>query len=257
MSFNRVGARENKASSEITGYTIIFGLVIVSIGISLVGGVPLLMDSADAELSENIERTFVSFSKDVDEIFYGVAETREMSTKLRRGSINIGKKTARTVVTVGGTEVRNTTSVVVRYVRDGGGVKYERGAVFRFEGDEAANIRSPEWLVDTDLVYIPSPRVVGSDFIVGNTVILEAQGAPGTFVERIPESDTATVTVEINSNSSEAWVRYFEDIEDNHPSVVNSISGNPSANEAEIQFNIDNTRRFAYVEKPVKVTIDE
>ena len=242
-------------SAEITGYTIIFGLVITSIGITLVGGVPLLIDSADAELSDDIRRGLVSFDAGTEDVFHEEAVQREESLKLRRGTVDLGKKTTRFVLTIDGTEVRNRTSSVLRYTEGTGSSRYERGAVFEMGQNGVAMVEGPGWMIEDDYVYIKSPKTIGSGSLSGGTVRMEARQAPGGFVKQVAEGDTATVKLGVTSNTSEAWLRYFEDIDDEYPAVVDGVSGTPSDNRAEINFEIDGTREFYYVEKPISVRI--
>lgn len=240
---------DKEASSEITGYSMIFGTVIVSISITLLAGVPILQDDTESELADNIERDLAVLRLDAEDILRGKASLRTVPMEVGGGSVVVKSNVSRYTVSVDGSEVSNTTASTVKYSLDGEGILYERGAVFRRASGGVSMLREPSWAVSDEAVVITSPRTFGSLRSTGGPVSLVLESRPGVSVHSVRADEAATVGIEVVSRSSEGWGRYFEEL--NQTDTVTDVSHTPPT--AEIEMEIDTGQSFVYVERPISV----
>jgi hypothetical protein len=243
-----------RGSAEITGYSIIFGTVILSLSISLVAGVPLLKDDAEAKLLEDVESDFVSLDAEVDELLRNKASNREVSVNTGAGVLT-AEPGGYVSVKIDGAEVRNKTSSRLSYAVGGStNVVYSRGSVFR--GSEgSAMVSEPLWMIEDSLVAVVLPIVSGSESFSASTATIVAEREPGYAAERVHEGEAATVEIEVGSPESGAWSRFFEGIEDEYPSMTTDTTHSPSQETAGIEFDIGPDDRFGYTEKPVSLEV--
>jgi len=249
---------DSKGMSEVVGYTMIFGLVITSISVAVLGGMPTLMDNGEKEVLENAERGFVMIQAETEELFKKGIPRRSRSISLGGGSMSVGYQNSTINLEVGGSVARNTTLSHITYAVSGTEIVYEGGSIIRNANSEdvVAIKNRPGWEINENLVWIPVPDISGGDSVSGDGgAQVSFDMTPGSFVETVPEDATETVSITVESRNSPAWLKYFEKLARESPGTVVGVN-TPSTNTAEVEMDIDPGQRFVYVEKPISVRLD-
>lgn len=250
----------NMGVSEVVGYTTIFGLVLSTMTVALLGGVPTIVDKADTEIGNSVNRGFVTLDHKIDDVFLKDIPLESHSLNIGGGTINTGKDESGLVLSMGGSVTRRTNISHITYQGEREDVMYDSGAVFKklIIGSGTEMSRGPGWEVSSDLVVVRVPDVSGGDSVAvsdGQAVDIEISKVPGSLVKTVPKGDTEVVQLSVTSRNSEIWLRYFERLQDENPSTVTGVS-TVSSNTVSIELDIDSGQKFIYVEKPISVGID-
>lgn len=250
--------RNETAVSEIVGYIIILGIIFLVFGLIFFNATSLFSDTEETERLENAQRGFTVLQSNVDEVVFSEAPRRTTKVRLGGGSVAVGNERTRTILEVGGDEVRNRTLSPVVYTLDDEGVTYENGAVFRRSVGGTAMASEPGWIIRDDMVSIPSVRTFGGGSVGGGgTASLRTESAGEAFVERVPGDTASTVNVSIVSENSVAWNRYMERLNDSDiTDTVQNVTHTPDENKVRMDMTIDDVdQTFVYVERPIRVRL--
>lgn len=250
--------RNETAVSEVVGYVIILGLVFAVFGLIFFNATALFSDTEKAERLENAERGFTVLQSNVEDVVFAESSRRTTQVRLSGGSVSLGDERTRTILKVGGDEVRNKTFSPVIYTLRDESVTYENGAVFRRSPSGTAMASEPGWVIRGDMVSIPGVRTFGGGSVGGSgTATLRTESVGDAFVERVPADTANTVNVTVVSENSFAWNRYMEDLnESDTTGTVENVTHTPDENRVRMDMTIDDVdQTFVYVERPIRVRL--
>jgi hypothetical protein len=205
---------DDRAVSEILGYSLIFGMILVAIAFVSVSGFASLEDARDAEQNNNAERAFDVLANNVEDVYRRGAPSRATELSLGGSQLYVDDEVTLRVTVDDGTGpeyVETTFRPIVFRGRGQTEFVYEAGAVFRDERDGGITVRDLPLRLDGDRLILP---VVGV-----NTENVQSIGGPAVLV-RTAEVDREIAfrssgghDVEINVTDSprEAiWKRHLE-----------------------------------------------
>lgn len=212
---------DDRAQSELLGFLLIFGVVVLTIALIGLAGFAGLDGARDFQRTTNAEQAFTALADEVDDVVRGDAPSRSTEVRLAGGSLSL--EPSETAVnwtnpdgTTNGTTVE--TSPIAFDDGEGTSITYRSGALLRRDGDSAVMFREPGYLLTEEVVVIPlgvtvpeSERTVG-----GETAVDVRTGAAGTEVIAANES-VDTVTLNLTTRHPDAWARYFEQFRTDGP----------------------------------------
>lgn len=206
---------DDRGVSEVLGYSLIFGMILVAIAFVSVSGFASLEDTRDAEQNNNAERAFDVLANNVEDVYRRGAPSRATELSLGGSQLYLGDEmTLRVTVDDGsGPEyVQTTLRPLVFRGRDDTEFVYEAGAVFRSDRDGGIAVRDLPLRLDTDRMILPlvSTNAESVQSIGGPSVLVRTTGSSKEIAFR----STGGHDVEINVTGSpreELWKRHLED----------------------------------------------
>lgn len=208
---------DSRAASELVGFVLVFGVVVLSVVLVTVAGYQGLDQSRDAERLNNAERGFDLLADDVDDVARGGAPSRSTELRVDDADVFVGEPI---VVSVSGHPVGNATTTfderyeprpVVYDADTGSRVVYVAGAVVRADRNGAVFLREPDLLVSANgtALTLVQPRAAETVGVGGSGVVhLRVTGDEPELT--VAEATPHVVTVTVTSPHTDAWQRYFE-----------------------------------------------
>ncbi|WP_096390421.1 DUF7289 family protein [Halopenitus persicus] len=204
----------NRGQSELLGFALIFGVVVLAIVLIGTTGFVGLDDARDFQRTTNAEQALTVLAENIDDVTRRGAPSRTTEIRLADASLSLGEP-ERITVTVGDSTPENTTDVEMRpIVYDSGSgttIAYTSGALIRQDGEHSVMIREPNVVLTDELVLLPvvatSPNDAGP---VGGTSAVDVRTrSAGTEVVAADDGAT-TVDVEVTSPRVESWYRFLD-----------------------------------------------
>ena len=220
--------RSRSAVSEVVGYLLIFALIITTVSILLIVGMPNMAESQQKANLQNVEQAFTVLDSRISTSVLGESPSQVLHLDTAGGGISILNDTVYsrlriTMMTKSGNEytIYNNTIGTLRYELGDEEVGYEGGGVWRkYELGGALMISPPEFHYNGETLTLPVIRLNGSSAIAGGTITLHAvsQNKPTILYQNTsinplfqnPVYDS-TIIVKIKSRYYEAWAKYFEE----------------------------------------------
>ncbi|MDS0278412.1 hypothetical protein NDI85_11450 [Halomicroarcula sp. S1AR25-4] len=207
----------DRAQSTTVGFVVIFGTVLVMVGLVSVSGFAALEDVRDEERVTNGVRSFEVLATNVDDVAIEGVPSRTTTVKLDGVSLSVGPSVTFEVrVPADGFRKTVETRPLVLDAKSGTRVVYANGAVLREDRAGQVMARPPRPLVTADYarLHLVRTRPVAATSVGGQTTASVRTTANGTTVA---STGTAGETVYLNVTSPrhEAWGRSL----DSHPQV--------------------------------------
>lgn len=138
----RTRVEDDRAVSEVVGFAITFGIIILSVGLLTVVGFGSMGDYSEGEQLRNAELAMDALVENFDDVakYDGVHE-RAGELALRGGSLSIEE--GGTLQDDDGNGEINVSLARLAYEYEGTTIAYEGGAVVRSEGDGSVVVREP------------------------------------------------------------------------------------------------------------------
>lgn len=149
-----------RAQAEVLGYALLFSVIVLTLLIVTSSGQAGLTELRDDKQTANVEKGFVSFARNVDDLSRGDAPSRATELDLAGGRLSLGRPVTVTV------EARNSTGTVFQRSRtlepvvytapDGTRLVYATGAVMlRGERGGTAVLRRPRLALSSSRTVVP------------------------------------------------------------------------------------------------------
>lgn len=205
--------RDEDGVSEVIGYVVILGTILMSIGLVLGQGFPALQQHQDTEHFKNTQQTFSIVQSNLNEVVDKQVPARATEMRVRdstlhtKGKVYIGSNESGPPVAGEFSESR-----VITYDTSENKLVYENGAVIASSSSSSENgstmLREPLWSLGQE-----NPSVNAVDLSVEGDGDVHAGG--GTTQIRGNRMGARTDThdkmyLSIDSPNADAWVRYFE-----------------------------------------------
>lgn len=212
---------EDRAVSDSLGFILVFGIIIVTVGVVYVGGFQSIDNARQYERMNNAERAFEVFADNVEDVTQRGAPSRATEIKLDEAALEGGSIHSITVnVTRHGNGTMNKTitteyqPVVYESQTDTSNrMIYALGGVLRASSSGTVMSEEPAWILGEDRVIVPVIQTVhadGGDVVGSTTALIRTERSKGGV---LVENTTASSDVYINVTSprAEAWADYMEE----------------------------------------------
>lgn len=215
----------DRAQSTTVGYVVIFGTVLVMVGLVSVTGFAALEDVRDEERVTNGVRSFEVLATNVDDVATDGVPSRTTTVKLDGVSVSVGPSVTFEVhVPSDGFRETVDTRPLVLDAKSGTQVIYANGAVLREDRDGGVMARPPRLLVTADYarLHVVRTRPVAATSVGGRTTASVRTTRNETTAATTGTAGD-TVYVNVTSPRHEAWGRYL----DSQPQTsCTSVGGN-------------------------------
>ena len=209
----------DRGVSEVLGYSLIFSLILISIGFVSLGGVDSLESVRDAEQLNNAERAFGVLADNTADIYERDAPSR--ATELSIGQAELFTGTNSTI-TISGSQNANpweanieVTPIVFRTGNDNK-IIYEAGAVFRTRRDAGRIVRPPPLKFGSQqrILTIVATQAGNTQGVSGTDILARMKARNKTVLippakELAPAGGLTNPTITIDSQRADLWLRYL------------------------------------------------
>lgn len=232
---------DDRAVSELVGYTIIFGMVVLISSSIVVIGTSTLADSRDRERVNNAEAAFEILAENIEEHATDRAVGRSTEIRVTDAALYFGaEEDFYVTVTPEGEEEQvylMTGEPIVYESSHDSRVVYSNGAVFRETDRESRMIEEPSFRIDDEKVVLPHITISGTDrrlsISESRTVLVRTeQRTPRFYRDSAHDEYGIEITIVTEPARAAAWEGYLE----SHEVVECSIDG--SAEEATVTCTI-------------------
>ncbi|WP_306055567.1 DUF7289 family protein [Natronococcus wangiae] len=210
---------DDRAVSELVGYVILFGMVVLVASTIVVVGTSTLADSRDREQINNAEAAFEILAGNIDDQASDRAVGRSTEIRVSSADLYFGAEEEFTVSVTpdGGTEqvYLMEGEPIVYESEHGSKVVYSNGALFRETDQESRMVTEPGFKVDTERTVLPHTSISGSDQYLSiggsETVLVRTEQRTPRFYQNIT-ADTYEIEIEVVTESARAttWEGYLE-----------------------------------------------
>jgi len=207
--------RQDAAVSEVMGYIVMFGVVIISISAIYVMGYPILQSNMDSSIFESSEQNFIVLQSNMKMVAYDHVPVKNMKMKLYSSSLATTNELQISIQYDNTVVYSNSSLSGIEYNKDDNMILYENGAVFKgYHPRGAVMVSEPRIYSSTmdgvNITTIGLIMVNGNSGISGKGIAtLNMQHNTSSLIKT---DDTVNVTLSMNSRFAPLWKEYFEDI---------------------------------------------
>lgn len=252
------------AVSEVVGYTLLLGIIVVAIGIISMTALPVIQDAKEKAYLKNMEQGFTVLDSKASLVSIGKQPTQIVQMYTQAGGITVNDSSLSRIKV---TFTNGTTTYVVydesmgtiQYQLGDNKIAYEGGGVFRKypgEGDPVI-ITPPEFHYNGETLTLPIIRVNSNQSVGGTGVVtlrLVSEQTPNVLFPNPDDNPEYTnplllgkqINVVIKSDYYKAWAKYIEErteasvnIDDNNKEVKVSLNTKPNDQPNELNPPID------------------
>jgi len=213
---------DTRAVSELVGFSLTFGVVLVSVTLIATLGFGQLTDFRDAQQLDNAEQTMEIIGQSLESLEEGDAVIRSEAMDLSGAAIEVQKGSIAKVSVFnssGGrlhSELLDLNALV--YSQGSTSIAYENGATYRFESHGSVMNTEPKFVCDDDVAVLSFVTVKDrrdSGRISAGEVSIRATRSDTRLVYPMNRTggnatNGANVTVEMTSPREEPWIDHFE-----------------------------------------------
>ncbi len=217
--------QDTRAVSELVGFSLTFGIVLVSVTLIATLGFGQLTDFRDAQQLDNAEQAMEIVGGSLESIEEGDAVTRSEAMDLSGGSIEVEKGSVANVTVFnssGGrlhSELLDLNALV--YSQGSTRISYENGATYRQESQGGVMTTEPKFVCSDDvavLSFVTLEERTQAGKISGGEVSITASHSDTRLVYPVNRTgdnatNAANVTVEMTSPREGPWTDHFDNAE--------------------------------------------
>ena len=202
---------DDRAVSEVVAFVLIFGMILVSVGLLYTVGFQAMHDYQENEQLTNAERAMDALSDNFNDVLrYSGVDQRYGEISMREGTVTTsGDGTIITIETennVLGEEYDEINLGEFRYHDGGESVAYEGGGLVRADETGSAVLKQPRIVCKDETAIISLVSITGGDHSIqsseGLGVTMSVQDRNTTVV---PNPGNVTVTHPHDSSYDTAW----------------------------------------------------
>lgn len=204
--------RNEDAVSETVGFILMFGMVIIAIGIIYAFGYPMLQTNMEASVFESSEQTFVVLQSNMKAVAFEQTPVRTMKLKLQSATL------AHTNESFIRLNYSGNTSTIplgrIEYIQDQKKIIYECGGIFKsYPQNNHVLISNPPIYSGTaageDIVSVGIIKLQGSADSAASGITTLTMEHNSSQLTRVTTPTTLTLT--INSTVAPRWQDYLEE----------------------------------------------
>jgi hypothetical protein len=256
------------AQSEVIGYSLLLGILVVGVGIIIVLAAPIIQESKNEAYLKNVEQGFTVLDSKVSMVGLGNSPSQLVQIYTQAGDIVINDDTYSHITVTFINDSSNESSQYVVYNSSMGTVEYtlgqdtiayEGGGTFRkYPDDNAIMVTPPEFHYNGETLTLPIIRINSNRSIGGSGVInlcLISNNTPNVLYPNIsinPEFRNPlligkTVYMTIRSDYYMAWAKYIRE------RTNAEVTTNSDTNEVRVQLNTKPNNQMQDLETPIDV----
>ncbi len=253
------------AVSEVVGYTLLLGIIVMSVGIISVTAFPVIQDAREKAYLKNVEQGFTVLDSRASLVSLGKQPTQIVQMYTQAGYITINDSSLSRIKV---TFTNGTTTYVVydesmgtiQYKLGDNTIAYEGGGVFRkYPGDgDPVMITPPEFHYNGETLTLPIIRINSNQSAGGTGVIsirlLSEQKSNVLFPNQTDNPEytnpllfSKQINIIIKSDYYKAWAKY---IEERTEAMVMTIDPN---NETIVKLNVKPNNQPNALNPPIGV----
>lgn len=201
---------DERGVSDVIGFVLVFGLVVLSIGLIYTVGFGALQDVQRAEAIENADRAFDIVAANLDEINRNGAPGRNTELQFAGGQVALTGEVTVVVNVTGGGRSAIVPIDPISYERGESGLYYTAGAVVRRDRDASVVVNEPPFRFGEErtVISLVQTTAAGETASVGGGSVRVNARREGA---RVIVANTSGVTYFFNVTSPRyrAWDRYL------------------------------------------------
>jgi len=213
---------DNRSVSDLVGFSLTFGIIIVSVGLVATVGFAQLEDFRDSQQLDNAEQSFEILGQSLESIEEGTAVTRIETLDLAGGAIGIerGSEVDITINSPSGSSYSRTVPLnALVYASGSTNVSYESGATFRQQENGGIVNTEPKFVCTDDVAVLSFVTIDSSErgsiqsdgpleitATHNGTELIYPVNRTGTG----SASDANKVELEFSSPRESLWMDHFE-----------------------------------------------
>lgn len=214
-------ADDTRGVSEVVGYALLAGLVLVSVTLTFTVGFGQLQDQQNDEYMLNMQRGFSVMSENIEDLHRDGAPGRSTELKYKGGQMNINNgvvfKVNVTHPDTGRTNTHLMVTTPIEYSKGDTTIAYTSGALIRDDNGNLRMVEHPPFEFEDDRVMLS----VVSTQVTGNTT---GMGGTGSFrietrqrssvIQDVAHPDggtNPTLEIAVTGERYEVWGTYFEE----------------------------------------------
>jgi type II secretory pathway pseudopilin PulG len=211
--------QSDSAVSEVVGYTLVFGIVVLAIGLIYVAGIPALQSTTDAAQFKSVEQGFMILNTDIRKVAFDQSPVRTTKLGTAEGgtlasdpaACNISIK----IFDGAGTERFNHTIELgrIEFVSGVGSISCENGAVItRYGSGSIMTIKPRMFKLDQDQIMFSLIKVNDSSRSASGGISQVTISNP-RFNESLfntPEVyENGEMAIKVDSEYADSWARFL------------------------------------------------
>ncbi|MFP8952165.1 hypothetical protein ACLI4Z_04200 [Natrialbaceae archaeon A-arb3/5] len=207
---------DDRGVSELVGYTIIFGVALLTLSSVLLLGTSGLTDSRDVAQTTNAETAFEILAENIDDHATDRAVGRATEIRVADADLYFGAEENYTV-TADETMYRPVhTDPIVYELHSGERIVYSNGALFRENSHGSRMISEPQFRINESRAMLHPIEIAGADrhlSVAGSRPVLirTEQRTPRLYQNTTSESYELSIEITTDENRAGAWERYLND----------------------------------------------
>lgn len=195
--------------SDLVGFAVVFGIVVLSIALVYTFGVSALTEVQHSEAVNNAGRAFEILADNMADIHRNGAPGRSTELDFESGELAMTGDVTMNV----NTNSTFSTSIVpssIRYTTGESGYYYTSGAVVRTGRTSASIVHEPPFRFSHDRIVVSmvETKEVGNVTAIGGGSVRVSARSGGTTVETL-ETGGVKFNISVSSPRYEAWHRYL------------------------------------------------
>lgn len=203
-----------RAVSDVFGFAVVFGIVLLAIALFYTFGTAALADLQHDHAMDNAERAFDIVADNMADVHQNDAPGRGTELQFASGELGLSGTTTIRITNATDTDPRVAvvaTSTPLRYTSHETGLYYAAGAVIRTDRGRAGMVHEPPFTFGADrtvISLVETASAAGGGSVGGAGSAQVSARNEGSTIERIVD-EPITVTVSVTSPRYRAWERYF------------------------------------------------
>ncbi len=253
------------AVSEVVGYTLLLGIIVLAIGIISVTALPIIQDAKEKAYLKNVEQGFTVLDSKASLASLGKQPTQivQMYTQVGGITVNDSSFSHMTVTFTNGTTtyvVYDESMGTIQYELGDNKIAYEGGGVFRkyHSEDDPVMITPPEFHYNGETLTLPIIRINSNESVGGTGVITLRLVSDQTSYVLFPNPDNnpeftnplllgKQVNLVIKSDYYKAWAKYIEE------RTEATVTTNDVTKEVTVTLNVKPENQTQNLEPPIDV----
>jgi len=210
--------RSDRAVSEVLGYTLVFGIVILAIGLIYTAGIPALQATKDATQFKSVEQGFMILNTDIRKVALDQSPVRTTKLGTAEGGMLASNPAACTMslkIFEGGNEQFNDAIQMgrIEFMSGVGSITCENGAVITKHGSGSFMTVNPRMFkLDQDQIMFSLIKINDSSRSAGGGISQITINNP-RFNESLfntPEIyGDGWVKIKVDSEYADSWARFL------------------------------------------------
>jgi hypothetical protein len=217
-SSERHDAETDRGQSELVGFVLIFGVVVLTIALIGLTGFTGLDSAQDFQRTTNAEQAFTALADNVEDVARGRAPSRRTEVRIADASLSLEPSETNITVEYSNGTSSNATVRTAPIVYDSGSgttITYRSGAIIREDEGNAVLLREPNVVLTNESVILPSISTSQpSGGKVGGTTAVDIRTQTGGVDLLVTNESVDEISLNITTPRAEAWERYFDQFDD-------------------------------------------